>query len=240
MRCSVAASETLDSQQNIAQPGDRGPLYGVSCSLVATSTVTRSKQQLLLLCRDHGCVRLRAAACGCVRLRATTSGARTGACWCSQGVGRRELIFRVICSVCAHTSSCGAHLRHAPTHRRGICSHSSAPQRRRRAGRLNRPRQRGGATRTCAATWSCSGERTHGGRCSSRETDGRSRAQRSEAIKSRGGGEGAEGAGGSSLCACGPVRILVCRRVAEPADVTTAATDASRLGCGTKEMASPV
>ena len=137
MRCSVAASETLDSQQNIAQPGDRGPLYGVSCSLVATSTVTRSKQQLLLLCRDHGCVRLRAAACGCVRLRATTSGARTGACWCSQGVGRRELIFRVICSVCAHTSSCGAHLRHAPTHRRGICSHSSAPQRRRQRPKTN-------------------------------------------------------------------------------------------------------
>ena len=107
----------------------------MSCSLVATSTVTRSKQQLLLLCRDHGCVRLRAAACGCVRLRATTSGARTGACWCSQGVGRRELIFRVICSVCAHTSSCGAHLRHAPTHRRGLCGDSSAPQRRRQRPR---------------------------------------------------------------------------------------------------------
>ena len=66
------------------------------------------------------------AACGCVRLRASTSGARTGARWCPQGVGRRELIFGVICSVCAHTSSCG-HLRHAPTHCRGLCSHSSAP-----------------------------------------------------------------------------------------------------------------
>eukprot|EP00964_Phaeocystis_antarctica_P148803 scaffold115748_cov60-Phaeocystis_antarctica.AAC.1 len=77
----------LTAEHCIAQR--KGPLYGVSCPLVAAPTGTQSKQQLGLLCRGGGCVWLRVAACGCVRLRAAASGARTGACWCPPG-GRAE------------------------------------------------------------------------------------------------------------------------------------------------------